>query len=228
VDGNNPSIGWAVRDTSLHFGTGTTRPKAHNSSKSLEIPWYAGNGGNNINDDWIFTDTFTCKTNDSLVFWTLIGSDSTFQPYLDTMQLYVCFDQDPGAVLQKIATIKSNDSAGTPLATNVWTEHKYNLSAYNNQKICIGFRYNMNISVNGLWCNIDDIFIGNHAAIGIHPISTNLPKFFDLRQNYPNPFNPVTNIEFSLPKGEFVSLKVYNEIGQLVADLVNEKLSAGV
>jgi len=45
--------------------------------------------------------------------------------------------------------------------------------------------------------------------------------------NYPNPFNSATKIVFGLEKSEFVSLKVYNSIGQQVAELVNKQLNAG-
>jgi hypothetical protein len=51
---------------------------------------------------------------------------------------------------------------------------------------------------------------------------------YSLSQNYPNPFNPVTNINFSIPKDQNVSLKFYNSMGQEVATYVDEFLKAGV
>ncbi len=49
----------------------------------------------------------------------------------------------------------------------------------------------------------------------------------DFSQNYPNPFNPSTNINFTLPNTEFVTLKIYDILGKEVKTIVNEELSAG-
>jgi hypothetical protein len=54
-----------------------------------------------------------------------------------------------------------------------------------------------------------------------------IPVSFTLAQNYPNPFNPSTEIKFTLTKSGFATLRVYNMLGQEVATLANEELSAG-
>jgi hypothetical protein len=48
-----------------------------------------------------------------------------------------------------------------------------------------------------------------------------------LYQNYPNPFNASTNIKFRNPKKEFVTLKIFNILGEEVAILVADQLEAG-
>ncbi|MBK6774024.1 MAG: T9SS type A sorting domain-containing protein [Ignavibacteria bacterium] len=57
--------------------------------------------------------------------------------------------------------------------------------------------------------------------------SSEIPVKYFLSQNYPNPFNPVTHLEFGIPELEFVSLKIFDVLGNEVSTLENEIKPAG-
>jgi photosystem II stability/assembly factor-like uncharacterized protein len=67
----------------------------------------------------------------------------------------------------------------------------------------------------------------NGGAIGIQPVSNEIPNKFSLSQNYPNPFNPKSNIKFQIAKSGDVKLVIFDVLGREVTTLVNEKLSPG-
>ena len=77
-------------------------------------------------------------------------------------------------------------------------------------------------SVN-LWNSITELDV---YGIELEPtdnreIADNNIGTYKLNQNYPNPFNPTTNINFSIPENTFVSLKIYNSLGQQIKELIN-------
>ena len=55
----------------------------------------------------------------------------------------------------------------------------------------------------------------------------NIIRKFELYQNYPNPFNPTTNIRYQIPERSFVTLKIFDVLGNEITTLVNEEKEAG-
>ena len=61
----------------------------------------------------------------------------------------------------------------------------------------------------------------------IENIDRQTPGQFTLNQNYPNPFNPTTTISYELPQTAFVTISVYNLLGQRMTQLVNQQMGSG-
>ncbi len=93
---------------------------------------------------------------------------------------------------------------------------------------------------------VDDIIVGSpgyftgngQGMFGIYSGDTalivsaeepqrNQPEDFLLKQNYPNPFNPGTTIEYTLPKRDFVTIRIFNSLGKEIVSLVKETQGAG-
>lgn len=55
-----------------------------------------------------------------------------------------------------------------------------------------------------------------------------IPNKFLLTQNYPNPFNPQTTIEYQIPELSFVTIKIYDILGNELRTLVSKEQSAGI
>ena len=66
------------------------------------------------------------------------------------------------------------------------------------------------------------------GALGVGDQITLSPDRYELSQNYPNPFNPETSIAFSLAKDGLTTLRIYNMLGEQVAELVNGNMTAGI
>lgn len=58
-------------------------------------------------------------------------------------------------------------------------------------------------------------------------VDFNTPLQFTLEQNFPNPFNPETIISFEIPEAMFVTLKIYDVLGNELSTLLNEQKEAG-
>jgi len=70
-------------------------------------------------------------------------------------------------------------------------------------------------------------YFENQSITGTKKEETAIPTNYFLYQNYPNPFNPSTTISYQIPAKSFVTLKVYDILGNEVAVLVNEWKETG-
>jgi hypothetical protein len=76
-------------------------------------------------------------------------------------------------------------------------------------------------------CQNDGVyFIQFDETTFIQEVNSNVNDFI-LSQNYPNPFNPNTLINYSIPKADFVVIKVYDILGNEISTLLNEYREAG-
>ncbi|GAB4376495.1 MAG: hypothetical protein Kow0042_22850 [Calditrichia bacterium] len=67
----------------------------------------------------------------------------------------------------------------------------------------------------------------NQSLISLEDYEHSTPNKIYLSQNYPNPFNHGTRKQYTLPLRAFVTIKIYNLLGEEVATLVNEEKPAG-
>ena len=90
----------------------------------------------------------------------------------------------------------------------------------------IRFRLFADAYTTGWGWTIDDVYIGKQPPTGMEETNQTVYSYA-LGTNYPNPFNPTTVISYQFPVSGFVTLTVYNALGQKVRTLVSGKQQAG-
>jgi photosystem II stability/assembly factor-like uncharacterized protein len=139
------------------------------------------------------------KLNDEDIY--IFGPNTEFH---NKLTLEIKYDESKFPDVSKLFIYKYEDNKWHSIRSQVLLEKKIIRSYINSLgKFKIGY---------------DASFNGNNVV----------PTKFVLYQNYPNPFNPSTNIRYDLPFDGRVSLIIYNVIGEVVSELVNENNLAGI
>ena len=73
-----------------------------------------------------------------------------------------------------------------------------------------------------------NITVGNEKTVYLNKFYAVEKTAITLQQNYPNPFNPSTSIQYTVSNRQFVSLKIYDVLGNEIETLVNEEKPAGL
>ncbi|MCK9424651.1 MAG: T9SS type A sorting domain-containing protein [Ignavibacteriaceae bacterium] len=114
-----------------------------------------------------------------------------------------------------------------PVQINIKTSLGDTLITVFNNQLSQSFYLEVKGSVSSVQFDPNNFILKNSSvAVGIDDESIILEKF-ELFQNYPNPFNPETTIRYQLPARVFVSLKIFDVLGNEVAKLVNEENETG-
>ncbi len=141
------------------------------------------------------------------------------------------FDPDGNYYLNKYATDNCDyDSDGNKSQDKNWAENWqnshtegvdwYNCSAAHSKPL------NGNLKAYTAWWLWASL-AGWDLTTGIHDFQNQNPDKSRLYQNYPNPFNTITRISYSISHSDYISLKIYNQLGNEVETLLNEFQNAG-
>jgi hypothetical protein len=186
--------------------------------------------------------------------WTLpvvwFSNDSTSQ-YSDN---FITFQVNMKKQLKFANFNKANDSVVVRGDFNGWGGNSHLLTDPNSDSVYTGtfniqsvkkiiYKYVIHKTSGDTWENgsdrIDSLLNGTPRTqpvvwFGNDSILTSIRRDdfaavteYELGQNYPNPFNPATTIDFSILKDGWVSLSIFNVVGQEVATLVNQQMDAG-
>lgn len=133
-------------------------------------------------------------------------------------------------LVKSAANFEIDKQVGQP-ATIVWgVNNDYSKVLLTFNALAQGTNYKLTIknmkSINGVAMN--DTIVA-FKTDGIQSLSEELknPKNFKLEQNFPNPFNPTTEIRFNVKDAGYISLTVFDILGNQVAELANGYYSAG-
>jgi polyhydroxybutyrate depolymerase len=200
------SVAGSLTDLTASYYTQTaSRPILHIHGTADAVVYYNGN----IANLWSVEETIN--------FW-LAKNNCSLQPNTITMP---DINTNDGSTVEKISYLNCSDSSCFIFYKVIGGGHSWPGSP---QDPDWGKPRNLDINAGSVIWNF---FKNYNIVTSIKSAASPIPRKFGLSQNFPNPFNPSTNIEFSIPKSEFVILKIYNLLGQELSTLVSEKLNAG-
>jgi photosystem II stability/assembly factor-like uncharacterized protein len=137
----------------------------------------------------------------------------------------------PGQSIYSLAVSGNNIFAGTyQFGINVSSNNGTNWASINEGLLSGISVYSICIFNNYIYIGTSGLGVWRRPlseVTNVQTITNDVPQQFSLSQNFPNPFNPSTSIHFSVPSSEFVTLKVFDVLGDEVATLINEEKPEG-
>src|SRR5713101_1416289 len=114
-------------------------------------------------------------------------------------------------------------STSVPLGANTFSNSVGTTFSY---VVTVAGTYHYWCTVHGSTFGMTGSFVASPTSVGDQQTSKT-PGSFRLYQNFPNPFNPTTTIPFAVARSSYVTLKIFNLLGEEVATLVSQRLAPG-
>jgi len=153
----------------------------------------------------IFSNQILAQSPGIITAWTP-NQESDLSHYI------IYRDTSPGTMVA-LDTIPNTDSVYYDLSVDLGRVYYYKLTA-------VDIYDNESEPTEELMITADIVnFIGNNEGRVI--------KNFELKQNYPNPFNPHTTIEYTIPIKSYVTVKIYNVLGEEIKTITDGYKDAG-
>jgi photosystem II stability/assembly factor-like uncharacterized protein len=205
------------------FGLEVSTDNGNNWTEILQTNFIEEIFVDNKNNIFASSDAGLLRSSDSGLSWDTVSSDF-ITPYVtsitgnSTNQLYCTVRTNSGPV--QYAYYASYDDG------IIWVDISEDMPSPGTSLAMDTSGY--------LYCGTEytGVYRSSSPTTGI-TIESEKKLSYLLEQNYPNPFNPTTKIKFTIPSVEttrrvvFTTLKVYDILGNEIATLVNEELSAG-
>ena len=152
---------------------------------------------------------------------------STMYEFLDGLRYTYYCSEDNGCDSTYWNSLDTSDAIPNP---DLYTFINDTLTINGNSGDFVDFGCDGNIILSGddivLWRVGLDTSECEGIQLGL-PSPGLSPKSFKVNQNYPNPFNPFTTLRYDLPKDEFVSITIFDLLGNVINNLVNTNQSSG-
>ncbi|MEJ2613722.1 MAG: T9SS type A sorting domain-containing protein [Ignavibacteriaceae bacterium] len=209
VKGGWGEVRFAEIDLVVHGGTDTIKLKAPDAETDLVIPGAEG-------VKWVASGFkyVNMGSNGGVTVDLNSPNDQNYRLnlfYQNTSGTQAIQIQEGGSALLSADLNGNTDGSGLSYLTD-----KFQLTGGDHQFTISGGNFNLDYVQ----------LIKDSVVAGV--LNRNIqPNSYSLSQNYPNPFNPTTNINFSIAKASNVKLIIYNILGQKVATLINNYMSAG-
>ncbi|MGO9480236.1 MAG: aryl-sulfate sulfotransferase [Candidatus Kryptoniota bacterium] len=213
----NASFGNLVVDNSTLSSTSFTVSSVNNNAAYY---WRVDNTNAAGTSNWSSAELFTTAA----PFIKLLSPNGGEQIYLDST--YVIRWESNISDTVNIDLMNGNNIASIIGDSIVSGTNAIQWQVPQNLKDGLNYKIMVTSISNASLTGLSDSAFTIAGVTGTKEVS-NTPESYELYQNYPNPFNPATQIKYSIPNNGFVTLKVYNILGQEVATIFSGTQKAG-